>query len=113
MTAQRRTGLPWQVQLTIDVALSPVVFFALQGNFGLSTGQALLISTLVGAAWTGFVLITTRKVNAVALCVIAGMVVGAALTGVTGDPRFGVAKDSPTPGCSAWPCWRACCCRAH
>jgi hypothetical protein len=87
-------GLPWPIQLTLDIALSPVVFFLLQGPFDLSTTAALTASVLVGAAWTLVMLAITSKFNAVSLCVIAGLVVGVVLTAVTGDARFGVVKDS-------------------
>ena len=93
MTTTRR-GLPWQVQLLIDIALTPVAYFALHGHFGLTTTAVLLISIAAGGLWTALTLARTRKVNAVSLCVIGGIVLGGVLTMLTGDPRFGVAKDS-------------------
>ncbi|MFJ4922456.1 VC0807 family protein [Streptomyces sp. NPDC088725] len=86
--------LPWMLQLLIDVALTPVVYFGLQGRFGLTLMQVSLISIAAGGVWTGLTLAVTRKVNAVSLSVIGGIAIGAALTGITGNPQFGVAKDS-------------------
>lgn len=91
---KRKRGLPWVVQLLIDIALAPVAFFVIQAVTAVSTATALGVSILLGAAWTGLGLARTGKVNAVSLCVILGLVVGVALSVVTGDPRFGVAKDS-------------------
>ena len=88
MTTTRR-ALPWQVQLLIDIALTPAVYFALGG-----TTTALLISIAAGGLWTVLTLARTRKVNAVSLCVIGGIVIGGVLTVITGNPQFGVAKDS-------------------
>ena len=93
MITTRRT-LPWQIQLLIDIALTPAVFFALQGRFGLSTTAVLLISIAAGGLWTAITLARTRKVNAVSLCVIGGILIGGVLTMLTGNPQFGVAKDS-------------------
>ncbi|MFC0433046.1 VC0807 family protein [Kutzneria buriramensis] len=90
----KRKGRPWVVQLLLDIALAPAAFFLIQAFTSVSTATALLVSILLGAAWTGFGVARTGKVNAVSLCVLLGLAVGVALTVVTGDPRFGVAKDS-------------------
>lgn len=96
MNSRQRSSrrFPWQLQLLVDLALTPAVYFGLQGRFGLSTVQVLLIAVAAGLVWAVFGLVRTRSVNAVSLCMIGGLVVGAVLTGMTGDPRFGVAKDS-------------------
>ena len=87
-------GLPWVVQLLVDIALAPVTFFVVQGIWGGPTATALGISIVVGGVWTVLGVVRTGKVNAVSLCVLGGLAVGVALTLVTGDERFGVAKDS-------------------
>jgi hypothetical protein len=93
-TPRNRRGLPWPVRLTLDIGVSPLAFFLMSGVAGAGTGVSLLVSVGVGALWTIGQLLVTREVNAVAVCVIAGLVVGAVLTGISGDERFGVAKDS-------------------
>lgn len=95
MTAPRtRRTLPWQIQLTLDIGLSPATFFALNGRFGLSTIEVLLVAVGVGIIWSAIGLVMTRKLNAVALVVVVGVVVGALLTAITGSPQFAIAKDS-------------------
>ncbi|MFC0545689.1 VC0807 family protein [Kutzneria chonburiensis] len=91
---RNRRGLPWPVRLTLDIGVSPLAFFLMSGVAGASTAASLLVSVGVGALWTIGQLLATRKVNAAAVCVVAGLVVGAVLTGISGDARFGVAKDS-------------------
>ena len=90
----RKQGLPWVVQLVIDIGLAPVVFFVVRGVWDVPVATALVVSIVVGGAWTVLSVVRTGKVNAVALCVLGGLAVGVALSVVTGDPRFGVAKDS-------------------
>jgi intracellular septation protein A len=82
------------LQLLIDIALTPAVYFALHGRFGLTTTAVLLISIAAGGLWTALTLARTRKVDVVSLCVLGGIVIGGALTMLTGNPQFGVAKDS-------------------
>src|ERR1700759_3194085 len=97
MTTTRR-ALPWQVQLLIDIALTPAVYFALQGRFGLTTTAVLLVSIAAGGLWTVITLARTRKVKAGSLCVLGGRVIGGVLPPITGSPQFGVAKDSRYTG---------------
>ena len=85
-------GRSWVVWLLVDIGLAPVVFFVVQA-FGPTTA-ALVVSVVVGAAWTVLGVVRTGRVNAVGVCVLGGLAVGVLLSVVTGDPRFAVAKDS-------------------
>jgi hypothetical protein len=86
--------MKWVVQLIVDIGLAPAVFFAVQGIWDPGTTTALGISVLVGAVWTVWGVVRTGRLNAVGVCVLAGLAAGVVLSLVTGDPRFAVAKDS-------------------
>ncbi|GHC60670.1 VC0807 family protein [Streptomyces cinnamoneus] len=84
--------------LVVDALIPLAAYYALTGGFGMSTLAALAWSSTLPAARTVWGLIAHRRLNGLAVLVLAVNVVGLALGTVTGDVRLMLAKESAGSG---------------
>jgi hypothetical protein len=99
---RRRLPSPSRAMVTtlfLDIGLSVIAYFVAQ-LFGASTYEALLIGTVVSGVRIAWVGVRQRRLDPFALFLMLLFGAGLALTLVTGDVRFLLAKDSAT-SCTA------------
>ncbi|MFF4286880.1 VC0807 family protein [Streptomyces sp. NPDC001633] len=82
------------VPLIVDAGIPIASYYLLKDGFGLSTVAALGWSSVVPALRTVWDLVSSRRVNGLALLMLVVNVVGLAMTAVAGDARLMMAKDS-------------------
>ncbi|MEU8550001.1 VC0807 family protein [Streptomyces roseoverticillatus] len=80
--------------LVVDAVLPMAAYYALSKGFGMSTLAALGWSSALPAARTVWGLVKERRVNGLAALILVVNVVGLVLSGVSGDARLMLAKDS-------------------
>ncbi|RKN70507.1 hypothetical protein D7231_20865 [Streptomyces klenkii] len=80
--------------LLIDAVLPMAAYYALSKGFGMGTVAALAWSSALPAARTVWGLAKDRRVNGLAALILVVNVVGLVLSGVSGDARLMLAKDS-------------------
>lgn len=94
--AQGRVVSPARAMVTtlfLDIGLSVVAYFLAQ-LLGASTYESLLIGTIVSGVRIAWVGVRQRRLDPFALFLLLLFGAGLALTVVTGDVRFVLAKDS-------------------
>ncbi|WP_424889649.1 VC0807 family protein [Streptomyces sp. XH2] len=80
--------------LLVDAVLPMAAYYALSKGFGMGTVAALGWSSALPAARTVWGLAKERRVNALAALILVVNLVGLVLSGVSGDARLMLAKDS-------------------
>ncbi|MGK5548234.1 VC0807 family protein [Streptomyces sp. URMC 127] len=80
--------------LVVDAVLPMAAYYALSKGFGMSTVAALGWSSALPAARTVWGLAKDRRVNGLAALILVVNLVGLVLSGVSGDARLMLAKDS-------------------
>ncbi|MGW3010618.1 VC0807 family protein [Streptomyces sp. NPDC001219] len=91
---ERSSPLASFVPLIVDAGIPVASYYLLRDGFGLGTVAALGWSSVVPALRTVWSLVTSRRVNGLALLILVVNAVGLALSTVAGDPRLMLAKDS-------------------
>ncbi|MEU8683779.1 VC0807 family protein [Streptomyces sp. NPDC048611] len=91
---ERSSPLASFVPLIVDAGIPVASYYLLRDGFGLGTVAALGWSSVVPALRTVWSLVTSRRVNGLALLILIVNAVGLALSTVAGDPRLMLAKDS-------------------
>ena len=80
--------------LVIDVGVPLATYYLLHGAFGLSVWLSLALSSAGPAARAVFGIAAERKLNVLALLMLAVNLAGIVVSFLTGDPRAMIAKDS-------------------
>jgi hypothetical protein len=93
--ADRRSDLAAALRpLLIDVGIPVGTYFLLRGAFGLSLWLSLALSSVGPAVRSIGGLMAERKLNLLAMLMLAVNLAGIAVSFLTGDPRAMIAKDS-------------------
>lgn len=94
-SAERRPDLATALRpLLIDVGIPVGSYYLLRDAFGLSLWLSLALSSIGPAARAIAGLIAERKLNLLAVLILAVNLAGIAVSFLTGDPRAMIAKDS-------------------
>jgi hypothetical protein len=89
-------------QLVFSIAVPTALYYALRAA-GASTLSALLITAILPSLTTIYTLVVKRRVDALALVVLATIVLTVALSVIAHDPRFLLARDAFITG--LWGVW--------
>jgi hypothetical protein len=93
--ADRRPGLAAALRpLAIDVGIPLGTYYLLRDAFGVSLWLSLALSSIGPAVRSVAGLVAERKLNLLAMLVLAVNLAGIGVSFVTGDPRAMIAKDS-------------------
>src|SRR5689334_8957981 len=94
-SADRRSGLAAALRpLLIDVGIPVGTYYLLRDAFGLSLWLSLALSSIGPAVRSIAGLMAERKLNLLAVLMLAVNLAGIAVSFLTGDPRAMIAKDS-------------------
>jgi len=94
-SADRRHGLAAALRpLLIDVGIPLGTYYLLRNAFGVSLWLSLALSSIGPAVRATAGLVAERKLNLLALLMLAVTLAGIAVSFLTGDPRAMIAKDS-------------------
>jgi hypothetical protein len=94
-SADRRPGMAAALRpLLIDVGIPVGTYYLLRDAFGVSLWLALALSSIGPAVRAIAGLIAERKLNLLAVLMLAVNLAGIAVSFLTGDPRAMIAKDS-------------------
>src|SRR5215471_17615933 len=94
-TADRRLDIAAALRpLLIDVGIPVGTYYLLRDAFGLSLWLSLALSSIGPAVRSIAGLIAERKLNLLAVLMLAINLAGIAVSFLTGDPRAMIAKDS-------------------
>jgi hypothetical protein len=80
--------------LVIDIGIPVGTYFLLRNGFGLSLWLSLALSSIGPAVRSIAGLVAERKLNLLAMLMLAVNLAGIAVSFLTGDPRAMIAKDS-------------------
>jgi hypothetical protein len=80
--------------LLLDVGVPVGGYYLLHAGFGLSIWLSLALSSIAPAARAAGAIATERRLNVLALLMVAVNLAGIAVSFLTGDPRAMIAKDS-------------------
>jgi hypothetical protein len=94
-SADRRSDLAAALRpLLIDVGIPVGTYYLLRDAFGLSLWLSLALSSIGPAVRSAVGLMAERKLNSLAVLMLAVNLTGIAVSFLTGDPRAMIAKDS-------------------